>query len=96
MYALLGEQLPIGMPHDWSLWDRIRYGHEFLVKVAKVDLGYDPQKWHEHLRTTDAGGYRWSNKHFGFLKKIAAAVKDPEWLAAVEELSREVAARPAD
>jgi hypothetical protein len=88
MYALLGEQLPMGMPHDGSLAERIRYGHDFLVRVAEIDLGYDPAKWHEHLCATDAGGFRWSNKHLGFPKRIAKAIADEAWRAAVEELSR--------
>jgi hypothetical protein len=56
----------MGMPRDQSLADRIRDGHAFLVRIAGVDLGYDPQAWHDHLRATNAGGYRWSNKHLGF------------------------------
>ncbi len=90
----------MGMPRDSSLADRIRHGHDFLVEIATIDLGYDPAKWHEHLRATNAGGYRWSNKHLGFPKRIAAAVADEEWRAAVELLSRAekvpAAVRPAD
>ena len=86
MHGLLGRLLPMGMPRDQSLADRIRDGHAFLVRLARVDLGYDPQAWHEHLRATDAGGYRWSNKHLGFPRQIAAALSNPEWQAAVASL----------
>ena len=39
-----------------------------------------------HLRQTNTGGYRWSNKHLGMPKRIAQAASDPECCAAVNEL----------
>jgi hypothetical protein len=87
MHGLLGRLLPMGMPLDQSLADRIREGKDFLVRIARVDLGFDPQTWHEHLRVTNAGGYRWSNKHLGFPRQIAAALANPEWQEAVASLS---------
>lgn len=94
MHGLLGHLLPFGMPREWSVADRIRHGHAFLVRIAGVDLGYDPQAWHDHLRATDAGGYRWSNKHLGFPRQIALALADPAWQAAVESLRGESDAVP--
>ena len=94
MCGLLGELLPMGMPRDLPLAERIRQGHDFLVDLAKIDLGYDPAKWHEHLRATNAGGYRWSNKHLGFPKRIKEAVADGKWRAAVEQLTRPSEDRP--
>jgi hypothetical protein len=91
MYALLGQRLGMGMPRDQSLTDRIRDGHAFLVRLAGVDLGYDPQAWHEHLRATDAGGYRLSNKHLGFPRRIASALADAEWRQAIARLRGETA-----
>jgi hypothetical protein len=41
MNELLGENL--GPFPQRELGDLIRHGHEFLVKVAGVDLGYDPE-----------------------------------------------------
>jgi len=89
MHALLGHLLPFGMPREWSMSDRIRHGQEFLVRITGVDLGYDPQAWHQHLRATGAGGYRWSNKHLGFPRQIAATLANPEWQAAVASLRGE-------
>ena len=83
MHGLLGQWLPMGMPRDQSLANRIRDGHVFLVRIAKIDLGYDPQAWHEYLRATNAGGYRWSNKHLGFPRLITNALANPEWQEAV-------------
>jgi hypothetical protein len=42
MTSLLGEWLRMGMPQTWTLADRIRNGHEFLLRIAKVDFGYEP------------------------------------------------------
>ena len=95
MYALLGELLPMGMPPDQPLADRIREGHDELVELTGVDLGYDPAKWHEHLRATNAGGYRWSNKHLAFPKRIAEALADEQWRAAVAELTNAHGKSPA-
>jgi hypothetical protein len=94
MYALLGHRLPFAMPAEWSLADIIRHGRESLVQDAGVDLGYDPQAWHAHLVATDAGGYKWSNKHRGFPRQIAQAVANPEWQAAVASLRGEQQAEP--
>jgi len=84
MLQLLGEWLPMG-PEE-SVKERIRSGHTFLVQITGEDFGFDPQRWHEYLQATNAGGYRWSNKHLGMPKRIAHAVSDPAWCDAVEEL----------
>jgi hypothetical protein len=94
MHALLGRLLPMGMPRDQPLADRIRDGHDFLVRIARVDFRYDPQAWHQHLCTTDAGGYRWSNKHLGFPRQIASALANPDWQAAVASLLGKQDAEP--
>jgi hypothetical protein len=96
MYALLGHRLPFCMPVEWSLADIIRHGRESLTRDAGVDFGYDPAAWHDHLIVTDAGGYRWSNKHRGMPREIARATSDPVWLAAVAELQVAEGADGAD
>jgi hypothetical protein len=89
MHGLLGHLLPRGMSHTQSLAGRIRDGRAYLVRLAGVDLGYDPRAWHEHLRATGAGGYRWSNKHLGFPRQIARALADQAWQQAVAALRSE-------
>ena len=88
MQALLGAFLPMGMPRDWTMRQRVKHGHDYLVTLARVDLGYDPLAWHDHLRETNAGGYRWSNKHIGIPKQIQLAKARPEWQEAVAELTQ--------
>jgi hypothetical protein len=92
MTALLGGFVPRLSTGD--LKTDIRRGRELLVQVAGIDFGYDPQAWHEHLRSTDAGGYRWSNQHLSFPRRIADAIANPEWQAAVASLRSRQDAEP--
>ena len=89
MSGLLGEWIPFAMPETQSLTDRIRDGHSMLVVLAKTDLGFDLQAWHEHLRATNEGGYRWSNKHLGMPRQIAMTLASQEWQEAVAILKAE-------
>lgn len=94
MLQLLGEWVPPS-PRQ-SISERIHAGHNLLVRVTGRDFGFDPQRWHEHLRETNAGGYRWSNKHLGIPKHIARVLGNPAWALAVEELiEREGIALPS-
>jgi hypothetical protein len=85
MLCLLGVPLPRGSV-GLTLKERIQEGHAFLKKITGQDFGFDPQRWHDYLRETDAGGYRWSNKHLGMPKQIAEAVSNPAWCDAIMEL----------
>lgn len=67
----------------------IRLGRKWLVDITGEDFGYDPRAWHDHLRATDAGGYRWSNKHLGFPKRIERATNDEDWQRAVRQNTAE-------
>jgi hypothetical protein len=93
MLALCGKRIPFCMPDTWTLADIIRSGRDSLVETTGVDFEYDATAWHEHLQETNAGGYRWSNKHLGMPGRIAKAINNPEWNAAVAELR---ARGPAD
>jgi hypothetical protein len=84
MASFLGEWLP--HTSEQSVKERIAHGHRFLVQITREDFGFDPQRWHDFLRQTNAGGYRWSNKHLGFPRRIVRAINDPDWQAAVAEL----------
>jgi len=84
MLQLLGARFPIGP--EQTVKDRVRAGHAFLVRITGQDFGLDPDRWHAHLITTNAGGYKWSNKHLGMPARIRQAVADPEWQRAVAEL----------
>jgi hypothetical protein len=94
MHGLLGIHFPF-WGEEPPLTDCIRHGHESLVKITGLDLGYDPHAWHEYLRTTNAGGYRWSNKHFGFPRQIPTALARPDWQDAVASLRAGQGSDPA-
>ena len=87
MYGLLGARLPMWNGLERSVVGVVRHGHDHLVSLANFDLGYDPNRWHEHLHATNVGAYRWSNRDRGFPKRIARAVSDQAWLAAIAELT---------
>lgn len=76
------------MVADRDLKERIRRGHAGLVRTTGKDFGFDPQRWHDHLRETKEAGYRWS----GIAERIAAATADPAWRRAVAELESEAKA----
>lgn len=85
MTLFLGERLPI-RPGQ-TVAQKVTEGHALLVQITGSNLGLDPQRWHDHLRATNARGYRWGN---GMTQRIAKALADPAWQAAVAELqSRE-------
>jgi hypothetical protein len=97
MHALLGDRL-FPEEEEAPLSEVIRGGHDELVLLLGVDLGYDPKQWHDYLCVFDEGGYRWSNKHLHFPSRIAEVEVDPAWRNAVAELrsTTGAAARPAD
>ena len=86
MLHLLGRPLPFCEGLGWTLKDRIQAGYLDLVKETGQDFGFDPERWHDYLRKTNAGGYRWSNKHLGMPKLIVEVSRDAAWCRAVEEL----------
>jgi hypothetical protein len=93
MHSLLGHWLPMGMPREWSIADRIRHGREFLMRITRQDFGYDAMRWHNHLWDTDAGGYRWARRSRDkWARQVEAAISNPEWQQAVREL--EASAEP--
>lgn len=85
MTALLGGFA--GRRTRGDLAAEIRQGRDLLVSITGVDFGYDPCAWHEHLVATDAGGYRWSNKHLGFPTQIKRAAKNMDWERAIRQIT---------
>src|SRR5690349_13717098 len=84
MLQLLGARLP--MSPEQSIEGRIRSGHTFLVELTGQDFGFAPEPWHDHLRATNAGGYRWSNKHLGIPRRITTARANADWQQAIKNL----------
>jgi hypothetical protein len=96
MHALLGHWLPMGMPREWSLADRIRHGREFLMQITRRDFRYDAMRWHDHLWDTDEGGYRWARRSRDkWARQVEAATSNPEWQKAVRKLEASAEPGPA-
>ena len=81
VHHICGQELPLD--GDLSLIQRIRYGHDFLVRITGQDFGYDLQGWHDYLSNTRDGGYTW-NSSIKTPKIMVAALANPDWIAAVE------------
>jgi hypothetical protein len=86
---LMGEDLP-SLPEADTV-ERMRRGREALVSITGQDFGFDLVRWHEHLRETDAGGYRWSNKHLGMPRQIAVTLANAEWQDARKQIEKKAA-----
>jgi hypothetical protein len=73
----------------------IRQGREWLLGIASgCDFGYDALRWHEHLWTTDAGGYKWCRRSSAkWAREVQVAINRPEWAEAVRCLEAEDVAR---
>lgn len=80
VHLLCGRPLP-GSPE--SMDERIALGRKHLIEIAKVDFGYDLQRWHDHLKVTRPGGYTW-NRTIALPKIMRDAMASEDWLAAVE------------
>ena len=82
---LCGESLP-RVTHE-SLEDRIKRGHDFLVRISGKDFGYDLQAWHDHLKESREGGYTYG-RNIDLPRIMRAALASPEWRQAVRSLKK--------
>jgi hypothetical protein len=46
-----------------TLSQRIRDGHDQLVRMTNRDFGYDLQAWHDYLKVSRDGGYTYGGEH---------------------------------
>lgn len=71
-----------------SLKQRMKEGRAMLVSIAKVDYGYDLQRWHDHLKEmpkSESQGYTW-NRTANLPKIMKAALASEEWKSAAADL----------
>jgi hypothetical protein len=83
VHLLCGTPIP-GSPG--SIDERIALGRKLLIEIAKVDFGYDLQRWHDHLKVSREGGYTW-NRTVALPKVMRDALASENWLDAVERLA---------
>jgi hypothetical protein len=60
-----------------------------LVRIAKVDYGYDLQRWHDHFKEmprSESLGYTW-NRTIALPKVMREAVASDEWRSTARALS---------
>jgi hypothetical protein len=71
-----------------SLPERIREGHDFLIKITGMDFGYDLEAWHDHLKVSRAGGYTYG-RNIVLPRIMQAALQSHEWQRAVFNLTNQ-------
>jgi hypothetical protein len=84
---ICGHQLPMGRRQP--LEDRMQAGRAMLVRIAKVDYGYDLQRWHDHLKAvprSESLGYSW-NRTIVLPKIMEEALASEEWRSAARALA---------
>ena len=94
--AQIGVRLISGEPlirvqHE-PLEQRIKEGHDFLVKITGRDFGYDLQVWHDHLKESRVGGYTYG-RNIILPRVMKAALESVEWQQAVRNLTAGAAGR---
>ena len=67
---------------------RIRDGHDWLVRMTGKDFGYDLQAWHDHLKESRDGGYTYG-RNIKLPKVMQEAMASAEWQEAVRRLSKQ-------
>ncbi len=83
---ICGESIPpFAMPPS-ALSDRLRKGHEGLVRLTGKDFGYDLQAWHDYLKESKDGGYTYG-RNIALPRIMQKALESPEWRAAVQALT---------
>lgn len=86
---LCGQLLPppgeLRIEQTLSLQGRIQLGHDQLVQITSIDLGYNLQAWHAHLKHSRQGGYTWG-KNIVLPNVMKAALASAAWPHAVRNL----------
>jgi hypothetical protein len=82
---ICGEKLPPMVPTPEDMCDRLRGGRARLVEMSGKDFGYDLQAWHDYLKESRDGGYKYG-RNIALPKMMKAAMESPEWQAAVKRL----------
>jgi hypothetical protein len=83
MLLLLGQTTPLDA--ETPIRERIVMGHDLLIGVTGVDLGFEPAAWHRHLRSLRGSDYRLTDA--GFERQLREARSDPSWVEAIDSLS---------
>ena len=83
---ICGESIPRFAKTPLDLSDRVRKGHEWLVRMTGTDFGYDLQAWHDYLKESKDGGYTYG-RNIILPRIMQKALESPKWQAAVQALT---------
>ena len=85
MALLCGGELPSSVSRP-EIDQRLKAGLEMMKGVTGEDFGYDLRAWHEYLTERWGPAYR-SSRQRALPEPVWAAIKSPEWRAAVRRLT---------
>jgi hypothetical protein len=70
---------------DGDMKERIKIGHDWLVRVSGKDFGYDLAAWHRYLKESRDGGYTWA-RTIVLPRIMESALASGEWREAVRQI----------
>ena len=82
---ICGHRLPPFVPSPEDIIERLRMGHDQLVRLTGKDFGYDLQAWHDFLKESRDGGYTYG-RNIVLPKVMKAALESAEWQEARKRL----------
>lgn len=82
---ICGEEVPPQL-RDRTLLERVREGHESMVRISGQDFGYDLQAWHDYLKVSRDGGYTYG-RNIALPRLMQKALASAEWRDVVKQLS---------
>src|SRR5262249_47867574 len=68
--------------------ERIKIGHDWLVRTSGQDFGYDLAAWHEYLKESRDGGYTWG-RNIDLPRVMKSALASDEWRDAIRQIEAE-------
>jgi hypothetical protein len=83
---ICGIKLPAYVPCSDEIYERIREGHDDLVRLTGKDFRYDLEAWHNYLKEAREGGYSYG-RNIVLPKMMKTAMESAEWQQAVKRLS---------
>ena len=71
-----------------AMKERIKIGHDWLVRTSGKDFGYDLSAWHQYLKESRDGGYTWG-RNIVLPRVMKSALASTEWRDAVRQIQAE-------
>ena len=70
---------------EGDLKERIKIGHDWLVRASGKDFGYDLAAWHQYLKESRDGGYTFA-RTIVLPRIMESALASGDWREAVRQI----------